>query len=60
MRIKVVQDGKPREEEYMRALELAKQQEKGLISDVRFFVPNTQEELYLLQVYGRDKLGRIE
>ena len=31
MRIKVVQDGKPREEEYMRALELAKQQEKGLI-----------------------------
>lgn len=60
MRIKVVQDGIPREEEYMRALELAKQQEKGLISDVRFFVPNTSEELYLLQVYGRDKLGRIE
>lgn len=60
MRIKVVQDGIPREEEYMRALELAKQQEKGLISDVRFFVPNTSEELFLLQVYGRDKLGRIE
>ena len=60
MRIKVVQDGIPREEEYMRALELAKQQEKGLISDIRFFVPNTSEELFLLQVYGRDKLGRIE
>ncbi len=60
VKIMVEQDGVKSEEFYAKAMDLAKQQEKGLLKDIRFFWPNSDTELFLIQVYGRDKLGRYE